>query len=312
MLRTIQYSFPSKADGLEISCLAVVPELERNEKYRGIIQIVHGMSEYKERYIPFMEYMAERKYISVIHDHRGHGKSVRSKEDLGYMYGGGADAMLQDIHTVNCLIKDHFPGIPLILFGHSMGSLAVRAYAAHHDSCMDMLIVCGSPSYNVFRPVGVALAKAGKTVFGPKHSAGLIEMMSFGSYAMHFKKKKTVFPGSALIRRLCRIIRIQNTVDLPLRMMHIWHFFDLMKRAYDVKHWKCTKPEMPVLFISGAEDPCMGNVRQFAKSVRAMRCAGYRDVRGKLYPGMRHEILNEKDREKVYHDIFTYICKKGL
>ena len=69
MLRTIQYSFPSKADGLEISGLAVVPELERNEKYRGIIQIVHGMSEYKERYIPFMEYMAERKYISVIHAH---------------------------------------------------------------------------------------------------------------------------------------------------------------------------------------------------------------------------------------------------
>lgn len=95
-------------------------------------------------------------------------------------------------------------------------------------------------------------------------------------------------------------------------MMHIWALFDLMKRAYDVKHWKCTKPEMPVLFISGAEDPCMGNVRQFAKAVRAMRCAGYRDVRGKLYPGMRHEILNEKDREKVYHDIFTYICKKGL
>ena len=88
--------------------------------------------------------------------------------------------------------------------------------------------------------------------------------------------------------------------------------FDLMKRAYDVKHWKCTKPEMPVLFISGAEDPCMGNVRQFAKAVRAMRRAGYRDVRGKLYPGMRHEILNEKEREKVYHDIFIYIHKKGL
>ena len=215
MLRTIQYSFPSKADGLEISCLAVVPELERNEKYRGIIQIVHGMSEYKERYIPFMEYMAERKYISVIHDHRGHGKSVRSKEDLGYMYGGGADAMLQDIHTVNCLIKDHFPGIPLILFGHSMGSLAVRAYAAHHDSCMDMLIVCGSPSYNVFRPVGVALAKAGKTVFGPKHSAGLIEMMSFGSYAMRFKKEKNRFSFnrfSSITRLACSCVAAPATI----------------------------------------------------------------------------------------------------
>ena len=136
MARTIQYSFPSKADGLVISCLALVPELGRDEKYRGIIQIVHGMSEYKERYLPFMEYMAEHKYVSVIHDHRGHGKSVRDKEDLGYMYGGGADAMLQDIHTVNSLIRDHFPEIPLILFGHSMGSLAVRAYAAHHADCM--------------------------------------------------------------------------------------------------------------------------------------------------------------------------------
>ena len=220
------------------------------------------MSEYKERYIPFMEYMAERKYISVIHDHRGHGKSVRSKEDLGYMYGGGADAMLQDIHTVNCLIKDHFPGIPLILFGHSMGSLAVRAYAAHHDSCMDMLIVCGSWICS---------------------DPQVVQDYSDSEYC-----------------------GFTFTDDAYLAL------FDLMKRAYDVKHWKCTKPEMPVLFISGAEDPCMGNVRQFAKSVRAMRCAGYRDVRGKLYPGMRHEILNEKDREKVYHDIFTYICKKGL
>ena len=224
MMRTIQYSFPSKADGLEISCLAVVPELGRDEKYKGIIQIVHGMSEYKERYLPFMEYMAERKYVSVIHDHRGHGKSVRSKEDLGYMYGGGADAMLQDIHTVNCLIRDHFPELPLILFGHSMGSLAVRAYAAHHDGCMDMLIVCGSPSYNVLRPVGVALAKAEKTVFGPKHSAGLIEMMSLEAMRCGLKKRKTVFHGSVLIHRLLRIIPIPSTADLLLQMMHIWHF----------------------------------------------------------------------------------------
>ena len=190
MLRTIQYSFPSKADGLEISCLAVVPELERNEKYRGIIQIVHGMSEYKERYIPFMEYMAERKYISVIHDHRGHGKSVRSKEDLGYMYGGGADAMLQDIHTVNCLIKDHFPGIPLILFGHSMGSLAVRAYAAHHDSCMDMLIVCGSPSNRRARIAGSVIAKLEGKLFGMRHRSRLLEILSFGNYAARFSGEK--------------------------------------------------------------------------------------------------------------------------
>ena len=161
-----------------------------------------------------MEYMAERKYISVIHDHRGMGKAYAVRGSW-YMYGGGADAMLQGYPYGELLDQGSFPRYSADPFRTQHGLSGSSCYAAHHDSCMDMLIVCGSPSYNVFRPVGVALAKAGKTVFGPKHSAGLIEMMSFGSYAMHFKKEKTVFLGSALIRRLCRIIRIQNTVDLP-------------------------------------------------------------------------------------------------
>ena len=82
----------SEADGLDISVLAVVPD---ETPYRGILQLVHGMSEYKERYLPFMEYMAKKGYVCVIHDHRGHGKSVRALDHLGYMYGGGADAILK-------------------------------------------------------------------------------------------------------------------------------------------------------------------------------------------------------------------------
>ena len=302
-------SFKSEADGLEISVMALIPD---KKPYRAVVQLVHGMSEHKERYIPFMQYLAKLGYVVVIHDHRGHGKSVKHQDDLGFTYGGGAQAMLQDIRTVNRKIHAYYPELPLILFGHSMGSLAVRAYAAHHDDCMDMLIVCGSPSYNALRPVGVALAKAEKAVFGPRHSAGLIEMMSFGSYAMRFKKEKNRFSWICSDPQVVKDYSDSEYCGFTFTDDAYLALFDLMKRAYDVKHWKCTKPEMPVLFISGAEDPCMGNVRQFAKTVRAMRRAGYRDVRGKLYPGMRHEILNEKEREKVYHDIFIYIHKKGL
>ena len=107
----------SEADGLDISVLAVVPD---ETPYRGILQLVHGMSEYKERYLPFMEYMAKRGYVCVIHDHRGHGKSVRAMDDLGYMYGGGADAILKDIEVVNREMHQQLPDLPLILFGHSM------------------------------------------------------------------------------------------------------------------------------------------------------------------------------------------------
>ena len=160
-------TFLSEADGLEISALCIMPE-EKTE-YRAVVQLVHGMSEHKERYIPFMEYLAEKGYITVIHDHRGHGKSVKNPDDLGYMYGGGAEAMLQDIGTVNKEIHRHFPDLPVILFGHSMGSLAVRAFTAEHDDCIDMLIICGSPSENKARPLGKAIACVEGRILGAKY-----------------------------------------------------------------------------------------------------------------------------------------------
>ena len=88
--------------------------------------------------------------------------------------------------------------------------------------------------------------------------------------------------------------------------------FELMKRTYDVKNWRCTNPRLPVLFVGGAEDPCIGNVRKFAASVRAMRSAGYVDVKGKLYPGMRHEILNEKEKAQLYRDIVSIHTQEKL
>ena len=300
-------SFKSEADGLEISVMALIPD---KKPYRAIVQLVHGMSEHKDRYIPFMQYLAKLGYVVVIHDHRGHGKSVKHQDDLGFTYGGGAQAMLQDIRTVNRKIHAYYPELPLILMGHSMGSLAVRAFVAEHDSCVDMLIVCGSPSYNTAMPLGVAIAKTEKAVFGPRHRSKLIETMSFGAGAMKFRKDKRCTawicsdPDVAKEYEESEMCGFTFTDDAYLAL------FELMKRAYDVEHFSCTNPDMPVLFVSGAEDPCLINVRHFAKTVRAMRRAGYKDVKGKLYPGMRHEILNEIGREQVYHDIAVYMRKK--
>ena len=190
MFRRNEDKFFSEADGLGISVLEILPE---NLPYKGIVQLVHGMSEHKERYIPFMEYLAGQGYVTVIHDHRGHGKSVLAAEDLGYMYGGGADAFVRDIETVNKNIHVKYPDIPLILFGHSMGSLAVRAFAAQNDDLIDMLIVCGSPSNNPARPIGTLIAKAEKMFLGERHRSELLKWVSFGSYAMKFKEEKNPY-----------------------------------------------------------------------------------------------------------------------
>lgn len=309
MVKRYRRFFRSEADGLRISVLCICPE---EQPYKGIVQIVHGMSEHKERYEPFMEYMASLGYMTVIHDHRGHGQSVRSGDDLGYMYGGGADAMLADIGTVNKNIREMFPDLPLILFGHSMGSLAVRAFAAEHDDSMDMLIVCGSPSDQKAKTLGKVIANVEGRIFGMRHKSRILEFLSFGTFALKFSEEKNKNAWICSDPDVYEAYSDSELCGFTFTDDAYLALFDLMKRAYDVKHWKCTRPEMPVLFISGAEDPCLGSVRQFASAVKNMRSAGYRDVKGKLYQGMRHEILNEKEKEKVYHDVAVYMEKKGF
>ncbi len=309
MYKKLESYFVSEADGLEISVMAVMP---KEKPYRAVVQLVHGMSEHKERYLPFMEYLALKGYVTVIHDHRGHGKSVKNSQDLGYMYGGGAEAMLKDIGTVNRKAREIFPELPLILMGHSMGSLAVRAFAGRHDDCMDMLIVCGSPSKNPARGLGETIAKIEKKMLGPRHKSILLETLSFGGYLKGFVGEKNKNAWVCSKKEVYEEYSKSELCGFTFTDDGYLALFDLMKQAYDVKNWKCTKPNMPVLFVGGADDPCIGGVRKFAGAVRAMRTAGYRDVKGKLYPGMRHEILNETEKDKVYRDIAVYLKKKGF
>ena len=135
----------------------LVVEPEEGVQRTALLQLSHGMSEYKERYLPFMEFMAEHGVVCVIHDHRGHGKSVKSEQDLGFMYGAGGAGLVEDLFLVTKWAKKEYPDLPFVLMGHSMGSLVVRAYAKEHDQELDALIVCGSPSKNYLRPLGAAV-----------------------------------------------------------------------------------------------------------------------------------------------------------
>ena len=115
----------SREDGLPLSVMETIPEREP----WCLVQLVHGMSEYKERYLPFMEYLADRGISCIIHDHRGHGQSVRQEGELGYTYGAGGASLVQDTRLVTAYLrKKRGKELPLVLIGHSMGSLVTRAY----------------------------------------------------------------------------------------------------------------------------------------------------------------------------------------
>ena len=127
--------------------------------------------------------LTEAGYVTAIHDCRGHGKSVKSEEDYGYMYGADADVLVDDAHQVTEYLKERWPGIPVILFGHSMGSMVVRVYTKKYDRDIDMLIVCGSPGKNDGLKAGQAIAWLQGKIMGEKKKSLLLEGLSFGAFA---------------------------------------------------------------------------------------------------------------------------------
>lgn len=296
----------SNIDGLELDVLELVPE----EQPKGIIQIHHGMSEYKERYLPFMEYMTEKGYLTVIHDCRGHGESVRDPKDLGYMYGGGARALVEDIHQITMELKKQWPGVPTILLGHSMGSLVVRAYTKKYDKDLDMLIVCGSPSRNLALKMGRQIARIQKKWKGDHHPSKLLDAASFGSFAKKFPQESSRFSWCCSDQKVVEQYDNSPLCGFTFSVDGFEALFQLMEECYSLEGWECNYPDLPILFIGGSEDPCIGGPRKYARTIQHMRRVGYKKTKGKLYPGMRHEILNEKEKHRVFRDVRKWMEKQ--
>ena len=295
----------SEVDGIKLEVLLLIPEGEK----KGIFQIHHGMSENKERYLPFMKFLAHEGYIAVIHDCRGHGRSARTKKNLGYMNGAGAWGLVEDTHQITLLMKERWPKLPVILFGHSMGSLVVRTYIKKYDDDINMLIVCGSPSKNPALKMGKMIADVEKTVRGSRAHSRLLEMASFGSFAAKFKDEKSPFAWCCSDPAVVAEYEASPLCGFPFTLDGYEALFQLMEECYSEKGWKCKNPQLPILFIGGAEDPCIGGPAKYARAVQHMRLRGYPKTKGKMYPGMRHEILNETDKKQVFYDIKKYIEK---
>lgn len=298
-----EFTVKSDYDDLELSVMTLVPE----EPVKAVVQLVHGMCEHKERYIPLMEFLAGHGYACIIHDHRGHGKSIKASDDLGYFYEGGANAMIEDVYKVTETAKGLFPGKKVVLIGHSMGSMAVRAYTKRHDDAIAALIVCGSPSDNPLKGVGKALARVIGWFKGQHHRSALIHGMSFDAFDRKF---------AADGRRNAWVCSDDDALTAynadPLCQFHFTlngfvALFEVMEETYGRKGWNMSNPDLPVMFISGTDDPCLVNLEKFASAVENMRKVGYRNVISKAYDGMRHEILNETERSKVWADILDFI-----
>ncbi len=293
------FTVTSEYDGLSLRLTAV----EADETL-GVVLLNHGMAEHRKRYLPFIEYLAKNGFTCIINDHRGHGKSVLSSEDLGYF---DADALISDMKQINSLAREMYPEKPIYLFGHSMGSLAVRAYIRLYDNTVNGLIVCGSPSEN--KAVGVAklLCALIEKSKGDRHRSKLLYSLSIGAYEKSFIKE-------GKLAWLCSIKEVQDSYEndrlcgFPFTVRGYKALFTLMESAYNKKGRALKNKLLPVLFISGQKDPCLVNLKQFNAAVENIR-AQYPNTHSILYENQRHEILNSDVKEQVYEDVLNTLMR---
>ncbi|MBQ3855159.1 MAG: alpha/beta fold hydrolase [Ruminococcus sp.] len=294
---TREFEFTSDFDGLVVSAVIAAPSGNVN----GVVQIVHGMNEYKERYFPFMDYLAEEGFITVIHDNRGHGKSICSPDDLGFMYRAGGKGFVSDIAQLNGIIKKRFPELPLFLIGHSMGSLGARCFLKDHDDQIGGLVVLGCPCYSRFSGFARSIESALSKGLGSRFRSEKIDEAAEKMLGKGFENvpHSWICSDPEVVEKfnadpMCNFKYTLNGYEGLL-----W----LMKETYSKKGWQVKNPRLPIRFVSGKDDPCMLSEKKFFKAMDTLEKVGYESISHRFFDGMRHEVLNEKNSMNVYKDI---------
>lgn len=292
----------SSYDDLDISVLLVVPD----QKPKAVIQLSHGMCGCKERYMPLMEYMAARGIACVAGDHRGHGESIKSMDDLGYMYEGGYRALVSDMRMITDWTHNRFPDVPIYLLGHSMGSLAARVYAKEDDSAISGLILCGSPSLNPMTGVGLALSWLMCTLGMSRYRGAWSQRITSNKYNREFASEgyQAWTCSDSSMRKEFESNTLCNFI---MTMNGSYNVLSMMVETYGRGRWAVTNPKMPIVFISGEKDPMMLSEKRFHKSALNLCRRGYTNVTSVIYPDMRHEVLNEIGKEEVWNDILDFM-----
>lgn len=298
-----KFIIASKMDKTPLSVLMVTPD----GAPKGLVQFSHGMAEHKERYLRVMCLLAAEGYASIIHDHRGHGESVRAQEDLGYFYSAGADGVTADLAQVNALLRRRFPGLKLVMVGHSMGSLAARAYAAEHGDTLDGLLLSGSPGYNAACGMGKALTWVlqGAHLGNDRARSKLMDAMLNGPFEKNFQGDSHFLWLSADQDNV-RAYENDPLCGFGFTLNGYRALLTLMPRAYDEK---TRLPEtLPVRFMSGEDDPCALGHMGFDMARENIEKRGPKNAEAKMYPGLRHEIFNELSDE-VDNDLLKFVDK---
>ena len=266
------------------------------------------MIDYTARYTELADYLTARGYIFAGNHHLGHGLSVSDPSEYGcFADRGGLDYVLGDMHAFNKILREMFPTLPVVLFGHSMGSFLSRIYATQHHRSIKGLIIHGTGGKNPLVGMGMAVAGLVRRIYGPKHRSELINTLAFGSYNKRFPKEEG---HNAWLTRETHLVADRDTNEFTSFKFTASGYLDLftaLKRSNSGAWYKSYPKELPTLIISGDSDP-VGSYGKGPREVyRRLMLSGASNVTLKLYEGARHELFKESCREEYFEDVYKWL-----
>lgn len=274
---------------------------------RAVLQLSHGMCEYVRRYRPMAAWYAARGIAVAGNDHLGHGDTAAPGELGRYGAGRGRYNLLDDLHTMNGLLHEKFPGLPLILYGHSMGSFYARWYAETWPESIDLLVISGTAGPSALNRVGQALAGLIARVKGDDYVSPLMVKLNFGSYN---KRIPGAASPNAWLTRDEAEVRVYDADPLCIFSFSAATYREMLATLNHVsrRQWaQAIRKDLPILLIAGDADP-VGSYGAGVREVYAMLGdAGVQDLTCQIYEGGRHELHNELNREEVFDYVLTWI-----
>ena len=302
-------------DGYELCCNRWQPDAE--EEIKGVIQLHHGLAEHSLRYDRFGSILAENGYVLNAYDMRGHGRSaeVADKNGTG-MFGKladkkGFDRVVTDLKAVTDNLKNDFPGKKTILMGHSFGSFVAQGFIEEYGKDIDACILCGTAGP---RPALITVGSIAAHVItfftGKNKCLTIMDQLSFGSYNARVENPKTPFDWLSKNELNVEMYKMDNWCGFPLTNSFFCSMTEGLSKIHKTKNINKIPNTLPVFFIWGSDDPVGSYGETIRKLIDIYKAKGMEKIDHKEYPGDRHEILNEDNKEEVEKDIIDWIDKQ--
>ncbi len=298
-------TYLSRDDETTIYAEKYVPTKE----IRGILIVAHGMNEYFGRYKEMCEVLVNEGYLVAGPDHLGHGHTARDYQlEFGYFADNdGATVVVRDLHRLKKMIQEEYPDKPIFLMGHSMGSFIARNYIEMYGSGINGVILMGTGSFsNFWLKAGLLYLRLSARIHGWHYRDSLCTKVALGAFDKSFPADGPL--GWTCSRKEARMESAGDDLMGGEFTLNGYYTLSVLAiRMQDKQRMKAIPETLPVLFMSGADDPVgrKGGVpKELAEEYKAM---GIKDVSVKLYPGDRHEIYHEADRYNVFFDIIGFM-----